>query len=89
MLEFHDTLLFSEEIPSEYPGYITILPEHSYLRRQREALGMSQKAVADAAGINIRQYQRFESGERRIASTSLRIGLAVCDVLKLDPHRFT
>lgn len=49
---------------------------------------MTQQEVADAAGILLRQYQRLESGERSMSSVSLRIGLAVCDVLGLDPHRF-
>ena len=47
---------------------------------------MTQKQVADFANITVRQYQRFEQGERSLASASLRIGLAVCDVLQLDPH---
>lgn len=90
MIRFNDTLLFDENIPSkELPGFQVVLPEHSYLRYQREAKKLTQQAVADAAGINLRQYQRLESGERSVASTSLRIGLAVCDVLGLDPHRFS
>ncbi len=85
---YNDTLLFDEMPVDERTGYHTILPDHRYLFYQRKALGMSQQAVADAAKINIRQYQRLEKGERSMSSTSLRIGLAVCDVLKLDPHRF-
>ena len=78
MIRFNDTLLFDENIPSkELPGFQVVLPEHSYLRYQREAKKLTQQAVADAAGINLRQYQRLESGERSMASTSLRIGLAV------------
>lgn len=61
---------------------------HEYLKRQRIALGMTQQAVADAVGIHIRQYQRLESGEKSMSSVSLRIGLAICDVLKLNPHCF-
>lgn len=58
------------------------------LRRRREQLGLTQLQVATAAGINLRQYQRLESGERPISGTSLRIGLAVCRALRLDPYRF-
>lgn len=58
------------------------------LRQQRKALGLTQKEVAQKAGINTRQYQKFESGEIDMASVSLRIALAVCDVLKLEPHCF-
>lgn len=85
---FNDTLLFDEMPKVGETGFVTILPDHCYLLYQREAMGLTQQAVANAAGINIRQYQRLESGERSVSSTSLRIGLAVCDVLKLDPHRF-
>lgn len=85
---YNDTLLFDENPPVGETGFVHVLPDHSYLFYQREALGLTQQAVADAAGINIRQYQRLESGERSMSSISLRIGLAVCDVLQLDPHRF-
>lgn len=55
---------------------------------QRKALGLTQKEVSQRVGIHIRQYQKFESGEIEMASASLRIGLAICDVLKLDPYCF-
>lgn len=67
---------------------IKIHPEHAPLRYRREEFGMSQQQVADAAGITLRQYQRFESGERGMSSASMRIGLSICHVLKLDPYRF-
>ena len=60
--------------------------ECKILKKRREQLGLTQQQVANIAGINIRQYQRFESGERRISSTSFRIGVAVVDALELDVH---
>lgn len=63
--------------------------EHTILQNRRHQLGMTQQQVADAAQIQLRQYQRFESGERSLSSSSLRIGLAVCYVLRLDPYRFS
>lgn len=87
-MEYNDKLYFDEFQTDEKTGLILMIPDHGYLRHQREGLGMTQQQVADAAGILLRQYQRLESGERSMASTSLRIGLSVCDVLKLDPHRF-
>lgn len=89
-MQFNDTLLFEENPTEEHLGmeFVRLIPENWYLRHQREAMSLTQQAVADAAGIDIRQYQRLESGERSMMSTSLRIGLAICDVLKLDPHRF-
>lgn len=62
--------------------------ESSILQRRRQQLGMTQQQVADAAHIQLRQYQRFESGERCLSSSSMRIGLSVCRVLRLDPYRF-
>ena len=77
----------------KYPLNTVIIDGQAYadyevLKLQRESLSMSQRQVADSAGIQLRQYQRFESGERSMSSASLRIGLSICDVLKLDPHRF-
>lgn len=66
----------------------TLLAPGEELQKQREALGMTQQQVADKAGINIRQYQRFESGERSFYSTTLRIGLNICYVLKIDPFYY-
>ena len=62
--------------------------DHHILKTRREQLGLTQQQVADKAKIQLRQYQRLESGERSISSASMRIGLAVCAVLKLDPFAF-
>ena len=56
------------------------------LRAARESRGYTQQQVADKAGIQLRQYQRFESNERGLSGASMRIGLSVCSVLKLDPY---
>ena len=66
-----------------------IMPDRAILLTRRKQLGLTQQQVADRAEIKLIQYQRFERGERSMCSASLRIGLAICDVLKLDPHRFT
>ena len=62
--------------------------DRGILYKRREELGMTQQQVADAAKIQLRQYQRLESGERTMAGASLRIALAICHVLRLDPYRF-
>ena len=67
---------------------VVIHPDHAPLKYRREELGLSQQQVATAAGINLRQYQRLESGERKMSSSSMRIGLSICRVLMLDPYRF-
>lgn len=80
--------LFEEEI-DYVPGIgdmITVPGPGEELAKQREALGLTQQQVADRAGILIRQYQRLESGERSLDSTSFRIGLNVCYALQIDPR---
>lgn len=62
--------------------------EHHILKNQRTNLGLTQQQVADCAKIQLRQYQRFESGERSIYGASFRIAISVCKALKLDPQRF-
>ena len=37
------------------------------------------------AGMQIRQYQRFEYGEREVYRVNLRTGLLMCAALELDP----
>ena len=63
-------------------------PDSSILSTRRKQLHMTQQQVADAAHIHLRQYQRFEDGSRSMSSASMRIGLSICAVLKLDPYRF-
>lgn len=90
-MKYNDNFTYPPIEPLAVDGLvydIILHPNHAPLRYRREEFGMSQQQVADAAGITLRQYQRFESGERRMASASLRIGLSVCSVLKLDPYRF-
>lgn len=76
----------TEKINGEEFQYIEL--DHHILRNRRTEFGMTQQQVADAAGIQLRQYQRLENGERTMASASMRIGLSICLVLKLNPYRF-
>ena len=61
--------------------------ETETLKQHRLTMGYSQQEVAVLVGIQIRQYQRLEYGERSMSSTSMRLGLAVCAVLKIDPFQ--
>lgn len=60
--------------------------EHLILAGRRKELKMTQQQVADKAGIQLRQYQRLEIGERNITGSTGRVLLAVCKALKLDPY---
>ena len=59
--------------------------ESEMLRKARMKLGYSQQQVATMAGMQIRQYQRFEYGEREVYRVNLRTGLLMCAALELDP----
>lgn len=56
------------------------------LRDRREQLSLTQQQVADIAGVQLKQYQRLETEERTLSGCSMRIGLAVCAALLLDPY---
>ena len=56
------------------------------LRSARLRLGYSQQDVARELGVHIRQYQRFEYGERNLATCSMKIGLRLCAILQIDPY---
>ncbi len=55
------------------------------LRRARLERGYTQQGVSAMASISVKAYQRLEYGERDIGNASMRVGLAVCLVLELDP----
>ena len=56
------------------------------LRSARERLGYSQQYIARELGFHIRQYQRFEYGERSLESCSMKTGLKICAILQIDPY---
>ena len=77
-------------VPFEFPKstdgeYFLGLDEAGILKSRREQLGLTLKQVADMAGIQFSLYQRLEAGERNISGCSMRVGLAICAVLLLDP----
>ena len=58
------------------------------LRDYREKLSMTQQEVADKAKIQLRQYQRFEAGERNLSSSSFSIACRVIEALGLDLTKY-
>ena len=61
--------------------------ESEIIRNRRISLGISQQTLATAVGLQIRQYQRFEYGERLVSRASMRQGLRICAALELDPFQ--
>lgn len=71
-----------------YNGFLRLVPENWMLIKQREKLGLSQEETAKKAGITLKQYQKFESGDRNISSSTFRIVNAVLTALELDITAF-
>lgn len=63
--------------------------ELKMITEARLRMGYSQKKVATIIGVNIRQYQHLENGERPFPNASMKIGLAVCVVLGIYPYILT
>ncbi|MBQ6321829.1 MAG: helix-turn-helix transcriptional regulator [Lachnospiraceae bacterium] len=77
-------------IPFEYPAtddgeFTAVLNEGQILLTRRLQLGLTIQRVADMSGIRFSQYQRLEGGERLFSGCSMKIGLAVCAALLLNP----
>lgn len=51
---------------------------------QRTCSEMTQKELAEKSGVNIRQIQRYESGESVPQNMTLKNAIAICDVLECD-----
>ena len=49
---------------------------------------MTQQQVADIASITIRHYRMFESGERKLSTSSFLIASKVLTALELDLTAF-
>ena len=52
---------------------------------QRSLAGMTQSALSDAAGINIRQIQKYESGEYDTGNMTLKNAVALAKALGCEP----
>lgn len=62
--------------------------EKDVLLETRKKLGLTQQQVADKARIVLRQYQKFESGERKLSSSSFWMAGKVLQALELDVTTF-
>ena len=55
------------------------------LRDRREFLKLTQQEVADEVGMMVRNYQRFELGDRDFRRCIVTQALKICAALGLDP----
>jgi transcriptional regulator with XRE-family HTH domain len=68
-----------------FDGYRTThFEEKSILWERRVILGLTQKTVAERAGIPLQSYQNFESGKRKLSRASFDIACRVLDALEMD-----
>jgi transcriptional regulator with XRE-family HTH domain len=58
------------------------------LRERRLAKNLTQQQVADLARVQLRQYQRLESGERSILSASWNISSSILRALDIELDDF-
>lgn len=56
------------------------------IKSLRRAAGLTQKALADKAGLHITQIQKLESGASQIANLRATNFIALADALGTDPH---
>ena len=72
----------------DWSRYEQIEPAYTLLKKKREELGLKQRETAERAGVSLRHYQRFESGERDIEHAEFRYAYPVMKVLGIDPDYF-
>ena len=65
-----------------------IQDEKAILLEARKRLGLTQQQVADKAYVTIRHYRMFESGERKLSTSSFVTASKVLDALQLDLTAF-
>lgn len=54
------------------------------LKVARIAKGYTQSDVANVLGLSVRQYQRYENGEKEIAEAPFQLGVNMCEILDID-----
>ena len=82
-------LLEIVELESDEERRLSMITQHqdvNILKAARVGKGFTQQQVANTAKINIRHYQRFESGERNIKTASFYVTMAVCKALEIMPE---
>ena len=63
---------------------VKISYKNEKLQRVRQETGMSQRQLAQAAGISVRVLQDYERGARDISGAKLATLLKICNALHCD-----
>lgn len=65
-----------------------LLTTSNILKERRINLRLTQQEVAEKARILPQQYQKFESGERKIESATFQTACRVIEALNMDITKF-
>lgn len=57
------------------------------IKELRIAAGMTQRELAEKAGVNIRQIQKYEVDQPEVGNISLRIAVSLADALGVNDLR--
>lgn len=68
--------------------FFELQSDHAVLLEHRKHLGLTQQQVANLCQISVRQYQRYETGEKSIYSASFQIGVRICRCLQIEINDF-
>lgn len=68
--------------------FFKLLTTSNILKERRINLRLTQQEVAEEAGILLQQYQKFESGERKIESATFQTACKVIEALDMDVTKF-
>lgn len=80
-------LLTDEQAQAELQKLSPAQAELNGIKALRRAAKLTQKQLADAAGLDIRNLQRYESGEFDIANMSLSVAVKIADALGVDAKK--
>ena len=58
------------------------------LKKRRQRLGLTQQELADRAGIQLKQYQRFEYGDRELSNAGFQTTYKVLAALEMDIAKY-
>lgn len=54
------------------------------IKEKRKALGITQEKAAEILGLSLRQFQRYENGQKELAEAPFQLGVNMCELFKID-----
>ena len=56
------------------------------LSEYRKRLGMTQKQLSEASGVNLRTLQQYEAGSKDISKAAAESVISLAEVLRVSPR---